>query len=173
MLCPRANRDYDGFMTVSIADLMERLRKGPELVEEAVRGAAPAELDYSPGPGKWSARQIVAHMADSEMVGADRFRRVVAENNPTIMAYDEKAWAANLDYGRRDPQKDIALFRLARNSSYDLLHGLPESAFDRAGNHSERGPVTIHQFLEIYASHAEAHAKQIRAAREAYRQRQS
>ncbi len=159
-------------MTVSIAELMERLRKGPELVEEAVRGAAPAELDYAPGPAKWSARQIVAHLADSEMVGADRFRRVVAEDNPTIMGFDEKAWAANLDYHRRDPQKDLALFRLARNSTYELLHVLPEPAFDRSGNHSERGAVTIRQFLEIYASHAEAHARQIRAAREAYRQRQ-
>ena len=157
-------------MTVSIADLMERLRKGPELVEEAARGAAPSELDYSPGPGKWSARQILAHLADSEMVGADRFRRVVAENNPTIMAYDEKAWAANLDYHRRDPQKDLTLFRLARNSTYELLHGLPESAFDRKGNHSERGPVSLRQFLEIYASHAEAHSRQIRAARDGYRQ---
>jgi len=75
----------------------------------------------------------MAHLVDSEMVGAGRFRRVIAEENPTLMGHDEKAWAANLDYGRRNPADDLELFRRARRLNTELLSGLPAAAFDRVG----------------------------------------
>ena len=132
-------------------------------------GVSGAELDYVPGPGRWTIRQVMAHLADSEMVGADRLRRVIAEENPTIMSYDEKAWAANLDYDRRNPAEDLELFRRTRALNARLVGSLAAGAFERVGTHSERGRLTLLDLVQIYADHAEGHARQIRANREAFR----
>src|SRR5207237_1689556 len=109
---------------------------------------------------KWSIRQIVAHLADAELVGAHRFRQVIAEDCPTLIAYDQDAWTANLDYARRKPKQSLETFRRIRAENYDLLKGLPESAFARSGNHSERGVVTLAELLEGYAEQAGSHARQ-------------
>jgi hypothetical protein len=153
-----------------IAELLERFRRGPELLAVAITGAAGPEFDFVPEPGKWSIRQIMAHVSDSELVGADRFRRVIAEDNPTLVGFDQNAWAANLDYSKRKPSQALEMFRRIRAESYEMLKELPEQVFDRAGNHTERGSITLRQLLKIYAEHAESHAIQLRHVREAYRQ---
>jgi hypothetical protein len=171
---PRAALRYpgieEGTSMSELKDLLERFRRGAELIATAMTGAAGAELDFTPAPGKWSPRQIVAHLADSEIVGADRFRRIIAEDNPTLMAYDQNAWAANLDYGRRKTSESIETFRRLRAENYELIKDLPEPVFERTGNHSERGPITLQRHLELMASHAESHARQIRDVREVYKQ---
>jgi hypothetical protein len=152
-----------------ITELLERFRRGPELIATIMTGAAGPELDFTPGPEKWSLRQIVAHLADSEIVAADRFRRIIAENNPTLIGYDQDAWARNLNYARRKTSESIETFRRLRGENYDLLKELSPEAFERTGTHSERGPVTLRQQLETMAAHAEAHARQIRDVRDAYK----
>ncbi len=153
-----------------ISELLERFRRGPDLVATVITGAAGAELDYDPAPGKWTVRQILAHLADAEIVAGDRFRRVIAEDNPTLIAYDQDAWARNLNYGRRKISESLDLFRRLRAENYELLKGLPESAFERAGTHSERGRITLRDLLEMYAEHAESHARQLQAVRKQYKE---
>src|SRR5438552_3759836 len=97
-----------------ISDLLERYRRGAELVAVAITGAAGPELDFSPAPGQWSIRQIMAHLADSELVSAMRFRKVIAEENPTLEAFDQDAWGRNLDYGRRKTSQTLESFRRIR-----------------------------------------------------------
>jgi hypothetical protein len=127
------------------------------------------EEDFVPAPGKWSPRQIVAHLADAELVGAHRMRQVIAEDNPTLIAYDQDAWTRNLDYARRKPKQSLEAFRRIRAENYELLKELPESAFERTGNHSENGPMTLRRLLEGYAGHAESHARQLQQIREEYK----
>ncbi len=153
-----------------LGNLLERFRRGPELVATLMTGAAGSELDFAPEPGKWSVRQIVAHLADAEIVAAGRFRRVIAEDNPAITAYDQDAWAKNLNYSRRKTSESLETFRRIRAENYELLKDLPESAFERTGTHSERGTVTLRQLVEMYASHPEAHARQLQAVRQQYKQ---
>jgi hypothetical protein len=148
-----------------IPDLLERLRRGAELVAVSITGAAGSEVDYAPEPGKWSIRQIVAHLADAEIVATMRLRQILAEENPKLQAWDQDAWVKNLDYARRKPSQSLETFRRIRGENYDLLKDLPESAFERAGVHSERGPVTLLQLLQLTAEHAESHATQLRARR--------
>jgi hypothetical protein len=152
-----------------IEELIERFRRGPELVAVAMIGAAGSEIDYVPAAGAWSVRQIMAHLADSEMVAADRFRRVIAEVNPTIIAYDQDAWAKNLDYGRRKPSHAMESFRRTRAENHDLLKHLPAEAFTRTGTHSEHGALTLLELVRTYALHAEGHAKQLRETRAAFK----
>ena len=132
-----------------IADLLERLRRGAELVAVSITGAAGSEVDYAPQPGKWSIRQIVAHLSDSEMVAAMRLRQIIAEENPRLEAWDQDAWVRNLDYARRKPSQSLETFRRVRAENYDLMKDLPEAAFERAGIHSERGRITLKQLLQL------------------------
>ena len=152
-----------------IAALLERFRRGPELLAVVLTGVFGEEEDFVASPGKWSIRQIVAHVADAEMVGAHRFRQVIAEDNPTLVAFDKDAWARNLDYARRKPKQSLETFRRIRAENHDLLKGLPESAFERAGNHTRNGPATLLRLLEGHAGHAEAHARQLQEIREEFK----
>jgi hypothetical protein len=152
-----------------IPALLERFRRGAELLAVVLTGVFGEEEDFAPAPGKWTVRQIVAHLADAEMVGAHRLRQVIAEDNPTLIAYNQDAWTANLDYARRKPKQSLETFRRIRAENYELLKGLPESAFERAGNHTENGRMTLRQLLEGYAGHAESHARQLQEIREVYK----
>jgi hypothetical protein len=149
-------------------ELLERFRKGPELVAAVMTGAAGAEVDWAP-EGKWSIRQILAHLADSEIVGADRLRRTVAEPNPTLIWYDQDAWAANLNYPKRKPSESLDLLRRLRADNYELVKDLPDAAFDRTATHSQRGTLTLAELVELNAAHVEAHARQIREVRDRFK----
>jgi hypothetical protein len=148
-----------------ITDLLERFRRGAEMVAVSITGAAGSEVDYVPEPGKWSIRQIVAHLCDGEIVGTMRMRQIIAEDNPKLEAFDQDAWTRNLDYARRKPSQSLETFRRIRGENYELLKELPEATFERAGLHSERGRVTLKQVLQGYAEHAESHAAQLRERR--------
>jgi hypothetical protein len=151
-----------------IPALLERFRRGPELLAAVLTGVYGEEEDFVTAPGKWSIRQIVAHLADAEMVGAHRFRQIVAEENPTLIAYDQDAWTRNLDYARRKPKTSLETFRRIRAENYELLKALPAGAFTRTGNHTENGPMTLRQLLEGYSSHAESHSRQLQEIRDEY-----
>jgi uncharacterized damage-inducible protein DinB len=153
-----------------ISALLERFRRGPEVLTAVLTGVSAAEEDFVAASGKWSIRQIVAHVADAEMVGAHRLRQVIAEDNPTLIAYDQDAWTKNLDYARRQTQPSLDSFRRVRAENYELLKEVPLSAWKRTGNHTENGPMTLVRLLEGYTEHAESHARQLQEIREAFKQ---
>jgi hypothetical protein len=152
-----------------IPALLERYRRGPELLAVVLTGVFGDEEDFVTAPGKWSIRQIVAHLADSELVGAHRMRLVIAQDNPTLTAFDQDAWVRNLDYARRKPKYSLETFRRIRAENHELLKGLPPAAFERPGTHTENGAVTLLSLVEGYAQHAENHASQLQEIRESYK----
>jgi len=152
-----------------ISEILERLRRGAELLAVATTGAAGPELDFKPD-GKWSVRQIACHLADAEAVAAMRVRQLVAEENPTMIAWDQNAWGSRLDYEKRKISQVLELFRVLRAANYELLKDLPETAFDRAGMHSERGKMSLRELVTLMAEHAEKHAAQMRTVRASYKE---
>lgn len=144
--------------------LIARYKDGYREVVAALAGASDAELDGRPAPGKWSAREIVHHLADSEMTSAVRLRLLVAEENASIRPYDEKAFAARLHYGRPIANSLLA-FQAARVSTGELLDAMTDADFAKTGTHPEHGSYGVERWLEIYADHAHNHADQIRRAR--------
>ena len=152
-----------------ILELLERFRRGAELVAVVSTGSAGAEWDYKAAPDKWSVRQIICHLADSELVAADRFRRIIAEPDPVLQWFDEKLWAENLDYQRRKFSNALESFRRMRGENYELLKSLPEEAWARTGTHTKFGVMTLKLLLLKNAEHAENHARQLKEAREAYK----
>jgi uncharacterized damage-inducible protein DinB len=153
-----------------LADILERFRRGPELVAVATTGAAGPELDFQPGEGKWSVRQIVCHLADFEMIAAMRFRQMLAEDNPSMLSVDQDEWAKRLDYSKRKVSQALETFRRVRIDNYELLKDLPEDAFNRPGNHSKRGAIQLRDMLRIMAEHPEKHVGQIQRTRAAYKE---
>jgi hypothetical protein len=155
-----------------LAEILEKFRRGPEVLAAAMTGAAGSEVDFAPA-GHWSVRQIMAHLSDAEVVGAMRFRQVVSENEPKLQAYDQEAWARNLDYAKRKPSQSLETFRRIRSENYELLKDLPVEAFERKGMHSERGPLSLLDLVRTYAEHAEKHAHQLRNVRATFKEEKS
>jgi hypothetical protein len=152
-----------------VPELLERFRKGADLVVAALADTKPAEIDYTPDEHSWSLRQIAAHLADSEVVAAWRFRRLIADTNPVLEAFDEKLWAANLGYHRRHPADSLKSFLQLRGENHDLLHHLDPQSFDNAGAHVERGRVTLRDMVRINIEHTEKHAAQIQRVRDHFK----
>jgi hypothetical protein len=147
--------------------LIARYEAGPEVVEQALAGFPESGLTAHPIPGKWSAAQIVHHLADSEMQSATRLRKLLAERHPVIQGYDQDRWAQALDYEDRPLAPALAAFRAARATTAQLLHRMTEAQWRHLGWHTEAGSYSAERWLEVYAEHAHGHADQIRRLREA------
>jgi hypothetical protein len=143
--------------------LVEQYKEGYRVVSEALVGATDDELDARPGPGKWSAREVVHHLADSEMTSALRLRTLIAIDNPKIYGYDQDQFARRLYYDR-PLEASLDAFKAARRSTAEILDRLTEAEWQREGTHTEHGRYDVARWLEIYAGHAHQHATQIRVA---------
>jgi DinB superfamily len=144
--------------------LVAKYKDGYAQVASALDGATDAELDRRPAPGKWTAREIVHHLADSEMTSAIRLRRLLAEDRPVIVGYDQEEFARKLHYDRPIGASLEAL-KAARATTGAILDRMTDDEWAREGTHTESGRYTVLQWLQIYAEHAHNHAAQIRVAR--------
>ena len=144
--------------------LIDRYKDGYRVVAEALVGATDDELDVRPAPGKWSAREIVHHLADSEMTSAIRLRLLLAQDRPEIVGYDQDEFARCLHYDR-PTGSSLDAFKAARRTTAEILDRMTDADWQREGTHSEIGRYTAERWLEIYAAHAHGHAEQILAAR--------
>jgi hypothetical protein len=147
-------------------------RDGYRAVVEALHGATEEELSAKPAPNRWSAREIVHHLADSEMTSAIRLRLLLTVDRPTIYGYDQDLFARKLHYDRPH-EASLEAFRYARETTAQILDRLSEADWQREGTHTEVGPYSVTRWLEIYAVHAHQHARQIVEAISAARSRAS
>lgn len=145
--------------------LLDRYAAGHGAVVDALAGATDDELDARPADGGWTARECTHHLADSEARSMLRLRQLLAEDAPSIEAYDQDAWARRLPYdGPVD--EPLAVVEAVRALSLATLRRLGDADWARAGRHPEHDePYTVRAWLELYAEHPHEHAEQIRAAR--------
>jgi hypothetical protein len=137
-------------------------------VVDALEGFPEDGLAAHPLQGKWSAREIVHHLADSETWSAVRLRKLLAEEYPVIQGYDQEAYAILLRYNlREDLRPALDAFRAARENTSQLLKAMSDDDWNRKGWHTEHGVYTVGTWLQIYAVHAHNHAAQIRRLKEA------
>ena len=148
-------------------DLIAKYAAGYDEVMNALNGFPADSLGAHPIPGKWSAREIVHHLGDSESFSAGRLRKLLVEENPLIQGYDQDAFASRLRYNERDMAPALEAFRCARESTMQVLQLMTDDDWNRAGTHTESGHYTTEDWLRIYAAHAHNHAAQIRRLREA------
>lgn len=120
-------------------------------------------------PGKWSVTQVLAHLADSEVVWAWRLRLILAQDRPAITGYDQDAWAANLGYENADPGECVDRFAILRDSHLLVLGRLTPVQKARVGVHAERGEESVEHLVRLYAGHDILHLNQIDRIRKAVR----
>ena len=147
--------------------LIAQYKEGFDEVARSLAGFPEGELSAHPIPGKWSAREIVHHLGDSESTSAFRIRKLLTEDNAIIEGYDQDQFATRLRYNERDMTPALEAFRAARETTVPLLRMMSEEDWQRVGTHTESGRYTTENWLTIYASHAHNHAAQIRRLREA------
>ncbi len=146
--------------------LIEKYSAGYQEVIKALDGFPAESLTAHPIPGKWSAREIIHHLADSESTSAIRLRRLLVEDKPLIQGYDQDQFASKLRYNERDMAPSLEAFRAARATTAQLLSLMSEEEWRREGMHSESGRYTVEDWLVIYAAHAHNHAAQIQRLRD-------
>lgn len=144
-------------------ELITRYQDGYHVIVEALEGISDMEMDSREAPGEWSPREVVHHLADSEMTSALRLRRLLVEDQPEIQHYDQDAYARRLWYDR-PIEASLAAFRAARETTGELLVRVSDADWERTGSHSESGRYGALDWLELYAAHAHDHADQIRRA---------
>jgi uncharacterized damage-inducible protein DinB len=155
-----------GVLAEERKNLVELYRGGYAAVAEALLKITPEEQDGRPGAGRWSVREIVHHLADSEMIAAARLRFLLAQDRPTIQGYDQDEFARRLYYDR-PYEASLELFRVVRQSTAEILDRLTPAEWVREGTHTEAGAYGVEGWLKTYADHAHKHARQIRVARDA------
>lgn len=148
-------------------DPIEVLREGPASLEAAVAKFSPAELARPERPGKWSALEVVWHLADSELVCGFRIRMTLAHDNPPIAPYDQDLWATNLRYRDQPVEAALEQFAALRKANLRIWTSLTAEQWKRAGLHAERGPESMEHMARLYAGHDLAHLRQIERIRSA------
>lgn len=142
---------------MSYSDLIAKFEAGPGIVERAVAGLTAAQLDALPVAGTWSIRQIVVHLLDSDVAATHRIRRIIAEDVPLLIAYDETAFSKRLRYERTDLARVLRMLADNRAWCGELLRQLEPAEWARVGIHNQRGKVSIEEFVKIYIHHIDHH----------------
>lgn len=130
-------------------------------LKRMIKGVATAKLRKRPTPDKWSVNEIVAHLADSEIVLGFRMRLILSVPGTPITAVDQDSWVATGHYEKRSPAQSVELFRVVREANLGLLRSLTPEQWQIYGMHSERGKETIEHIVRIYAGHDINHLLQI------------
>ncbi|HVT77380.1 MAG TPA: DinB family protein [Acidimicrobiales bacterium] len=120
------------------------------------------DLNHVPQRGEWSAAQVAAHMADAEMVYSVRIRMMLTDDNPSLVAYDQEAWADRLTMCDESVAGSIARFRMLREANLRLYDSLEADEWERVGTHEEPGLITVKGTVETLIGHDRAHLDQIR-----------
>ena len=152
---------------VADQDPLAILRSTPDALRHAIEGMTPTQLATHEAPGKWSTRQVVLHLADSEVVFAWRVRLVLAHDQPPITGYDQDRWAERLGYDDADAMEALETFSVLRRSNLRLLERASPEALARFGVHAERGNESVAHMMKLYAGHDRLHLAQIARIRSA------
>lgn len=138
------------------------LRAAPGRIERLMEKASKKTLLHRPQPDRWSVAEILAHLAEAELVFAYRIRMILSANGTPIQAYDQDIWQANAGYLRRKPTRGLRFFKAIRENNVVFLKSLRQADWGNYGIHSERGKESIEKLVLLMAGHDVNHLRQIR-----------
>lgn len=144
---------------MTLDQLLKEYEQGADLLRAALNQVEEPELRLHPVPGKWSIQQVVCHLADFEPIYADRIKRVLVEDNPTLFGGDPDVFAAGLHYDQRSVPEELDLIVTVRKQIARILRHTDVEDFQRTGVHSESGPLTLETLLERITRHIPHHLK--------------
>jgi DinB superfamily len=144
-------------------DPLRLQQAAPKRLASLIRGKTGKQLSHRPAPDKWSIAEIMAHLADAELVIAWRIRLVLSNNAIPIQAYDQDVWANTFTYASRDPRVSLATFRTLREANLALLKSVPRKLWENYGIHQERGNESVSHIVHLVAGHDLNHLRQVEA----------
>jgi hypothetical protein len=142
-------------------DAMKVQRSTAAKLKKSIRGLSGKQLKWRPEPAKWSIAEIIAHLADAEIVASWRMRSVIGENGITIQPFDQDAWASSFEYRDRDARHSLEVFRVLRENNVRMLKEIRRETWENYGMHLERGKETIAHLTRMFAGHDTNHVLQI------------
>lgn len=148
--------------------LIGRYADGPGRLQEALAKAPEQMRKWRPQPGEFSVHEVIVHCADSETNSHSRIRYLMTEDNATIIGYDPPVWAAAFDYQNHPLDAALLTVEAVRANTVPILRRAPDSAWVKAGTHTESGLYSVEDWLRIYSAHCHDHAEQIGRVIEAW-----
>jgi DinB superfamily len=142
-------------------DPLKIQRTTAKRLEKLTKRLSKKQIRRRPEPGKWSIAEILAHLADAEVVGSWRMRQILGADGTSIQAFDQDIWAKTFSYADRDPKQSLKVFRVLRENNLVLLESVPKKLWDNHGVHSERGKETISHIVRMFAGHDLNHLEQV------------
>jgi hypothetical protein len=146
-------------------DPLFALGEAPIRLRRLLKGLTEKQLSKAPAPGKWSIKQIVAHLADGEVILGSRYRFAAAHDRPAIAGYDQDLFVERLGVERTTADELLADFEMARAVNLGLLQRLTDEQLRRVAIHAERGEESIETMVAMYAGHDRVHLEQIETIR--------
>jgi len=142
-------------------DALKIQKSSPAKLAALTRRLKKSQLTRRPAPSKWSIAEILAHLADAELVVGFRVRLILGANGTPIQAFDQDVWATTFNYGRRDPKTSLETFRLLRENNLRMLKSVPRSLWENYGMHAERGKESVDHIVRLMAGHDLNHIQQV------------
>jgi uncharacterized damage-inducible protein DinB len=142
-------------------DAVKVQRSTAAKLKKSIQRLTPKQLKWRPEPGKWSIAEIIAHLADAEIVGSWRMRSIIGEDGVTIQPFDQDAWASVFEYQKRDAKRSLETFRVLRESNLAMLKEISRETWDNHGMHLERGKETVAHVVRMFAGHDTNHLLQV------------
>jgi uncharacterized damage-inducible protein DinB len=130
-------------------------------LKKLIHRLTPKQLKWQPAPDKWSVAQILAHLADVEIVASWRLRSIIGQDGIAVQPFDQDAWASVFQYQKRDANRSLEIFRALRENNLTMLKEIPREAWNNHGMHSERGKETIAHLSRLFAGHDTNHVVQV------------
>ncbi len=137
----------------------------------AIKGLDKKRLNKRPAPDKWSITEILAHLADAELVGSWRMRIVLGQNGAPLHAFDQDVWASIFKYQKSDAKRSLETFRLLRENNLAMLKKMPKELWENYGQHTERGQEKISHIVRMFAAHDLNHLGQVEEIAKASRKK--
>lgn len=142
-------------------DSLKLQSEAPARLARLIEGVPEAKLKERPQPGRWSAVEILAHLAEDELTSSWRYRQMIEHDGETLLGFDQELWARLGNYQSWNARDALDMFRLLRDANVRMLRGLPAEEWNRSGNHAERGRLTVGELARHMAAHDVNHIKQI------------
>jgi hypothetical protein len=137
-------------------------RQSPETLTRLIEGVPEQVLIQERAPGKWSIREILAHLADAEMVSTWRYRQMIEQSGATLTSFDQDEWARLGAYSETEPKESLEIFRILRKRNLQMFAQLTPEEWQCFGMHSERGKMTVQDLMRQMAGHDLNHIAQVK-----------
>jgi uncharacterized damage-inducible protein DinB len=146
--------------------IIDEYEHGARKIHRAVAGLSHDDLVAKPIPGRWSTHHLLIHLADAETAFADRIRRILAQDEPLLLAWDENKFSANLHYDDQSAEDAVIWIEVVRRQTARILRAASDADFERAGQHEERGQQTLLDVVSFANTHLDHHLEFIYEKRE-------